>query len=125
MNYELLAAIATAFVTATSGTGILGLVLSHKQKAKDQQREDRDKARDREAEQARDWYQESREHYRTAKDEAAEARKECADCKEQLRHDRGVIYTLLEDLEDRVIPMLPDNARKAVRAVIHKAREAL
>lgn len=142
MNHELLAAMLTALISATSGTGILGLVLSKKQSDKDREREDREKARDKEiteaekardkeADQARDWYQESRSHYKTAKDEAAEARKECADCKKQLRHDRGVIYTLLEDLEDQIIPMLglagtdPVQIRQAMRAVIHKAREAL
>jgi hypothetical protein len=100
------------------------LVLSRKQK----EREDR---QNKQAEVSQTWYSESRHHYEVAKEEAAEAKKECASCMKELRATRQVIYRLLEDLEEQILPMmmLPEGdvtaIRVAMRATIKTARETL
>lgn len=124
MNHELLATIITALFTSGGGVGILQWWLSKKQK-------DKDAHRDQQARNAETWYEQSKNHYQLAKDEALEAKRECADCVKQLRVTRLAVYTLLEDLEDQIIPALglPDAdltaTRKLMREAVHKAREAL
>lgn len=77
------------------------------------------------------WYEQSHTNYATAKKEVQEAKQECADCRKQLMATRLIIYTLMESLEDQIIPAigLPgtdmSETRKAMREAIHKAREAL
>lgn len=124
MNHEFALTIITSLITGPGLWGIFQLVLSRKQKAAEDRRE-------KQAEDSQTWYRESRNHYEVAKEEAAEAKRECADCMKELRATRQVIYRLLEDLEDQVLPMLmlPDfdntDIRIAMRATIKTAREAL
>lgn len=118
MNHEFLTTLIVSLVTGPGGWGLLQLWLSKKQKDKDAHRAKQD-------EDSKNWYRESREHYKTAKEQAEEARKECGACKEELRIVRNVFYLLLEELEDRIIPMLEDPARKATRDAVHNARSAL
>jgi hypothetical protein len=124
MTHEFVLAIATALITGPGGWGILQFVLSRKQKKVEARR-------NQQAEDSQTWYRESRHHYEVAKGEAAEAKQECSDCMKELRITRQVIYRLLEDLEDQIIPMLmlpegnPVDTRVAMRATIKTARESL
>lgn len=135
MNHEFAAAIIVAIITGPGGWGTLQFILSRKQKERDRKKdEDTQKVEDRRTKQAEDsqtWYRESRHHYDVAKGEAAEAKKECASCLTELRAVRHVIYQLLEDLEDKILPMFleadvdPTDIRLAMRGTIKTAREAL
>jgi acetyl-CoA carboxylase carboxyltransferase component len=124
MNHEFALTIVTSLITGPGVWGIFQIVLSRKQK----EREDR---HNKLAEDSQTWYRESRHHYEVAKEEAAEAKQECADCIKELRATRQVIYRLLEDLEDQILPMLmmPElnsaDIRVAMRVTIKTAREAL
>jgi hypothetical protein len=131
MNHELVAAILTALLSSGGAVTLLGLVLSRRDKVKQEAADKENLKRDKQAEDSRNWYQESREHYKTAKEQAEEARRECSTCKEELRVTRNVIYLLLEELEDQILRMLmaPDadltEVHKAIRVAVHKARDAL
>jgi uncharacterized protein HemX len=135
MNHEFVAAIFVALITGPGGWGTLQFFLSRKQKEIEARRvkeaRDADQRRNKQAEDSQTWYRESRHHYEIAKEEAAEAKKECAVCRKELHDTRQVIYKLLEDLEDQILPMLmiPDldstGVRVAMRATIKTAREAL
>jgi acetyl-CoA carboxylase carboxyltransferase component len=124
MTHEFLAAIVTSLVSSTGGWGILQFFLARKQ-------DKREKVRDKQAEDSQTWYRQSKHHYETAVSETVQAKQECADCRKELRDTRNVIYALLEDLEDQIIPMLglPGAdlvaTRRAMREAVHKAREAL
>jgi hypothetical protein len=124
VTHEFLAAIVTSLVSSTGGWGILQLILSRRQN-------EREVRRDKQAADSQTWYRQSKHHYEVAKEEAAQAKLECAECRKALRETRNAVYMLLEDLEDQIIPMLglpggdPLETRKAMRAAVHKAREAL
>jgi hypothetical protein len=128
-----------ALITALGSTGMWGVVslwLASRQK-KEQDKKDAaaKKVEDRRARQAEDsqtWYRESRNHYDVAKKEAADARAESKECRKELEHTRRVVYLLLEELEDQIIPLLsapeaidPVEVRSATRAAIKTARESL
>lgn len=135
MNHEFALAIITAVLSSTGGVGLLQWVLTSKAKKAQDERDRKEKEaeqrRDKQAETSQTWYRESRNHYEIAKEEAAEAKKECSDCMKELRATRQVIYRLLEEFEDKVIPMLdlPEvtapEIRVTMRATIKSAREAL
>lgn len=135
MNHEFVLAIVTSLITGPGGWGILQFVLSRRQKGvearKAKEAQETDARRDKQAEDSQTWYRQSRHHYEVAKDEAAEAKKECSECMKELRATRNVIYRLLEDLEEQILPMLmlldgsPTEIRMAMRATIKTAREAL
>lgn len=124
MNHEFALTVVTSLITGPGLWGIFQLFLSRRQKETEERRE-------KQAEDSQTWYRESRHHYEVAKDEASEAKKECADCMMELRATRKVIYRLLEDLEDQVLPMLmvpesdPKDIRMAMREVVKTARETL
>lgn len=124
MNHEFTLAILTALITGPGGWGVLQFFLSRKQKVIEERR-------NKQAEDSQTWYRESRNHYEIAKDEASAAKRECSDCMKELRNTRQVIYRLLEEFEDQVIPMLmlpdvdPTDIRVTMRATIKAAREAL
>jgi hypothetical protein len=124
VSHELLLPIIVALITGPGGWGALQLWLNNKQK-KDQA------TKDREHEDSRTWYRESRHHYDIANEEASKARAECNECRHELEKTRSVVYMLLEDFEDQILPMftLPDTdpveVRKASRAIIKRARDTL
>jgi hypothetical protein len=146
MNHEFALAIITA-AGSTGGWGIVSLWLASRQKKSQDERDAKAKEaqdkrdaeakanEDRRAKQAEDsqtWYRESRHHYDVANQETAAAREECKECRRELEHTRRVIYTMFEELEDQIIPMLsepgeinPAQIRAASREVIKKARESL
>jgi hypothetical protein len=101
------------------------------QREKDSREQEEARVRAQEAETNRLWFSESRKNYETIKREASEAKRECAKCIDELRSTREVMYRLLEDLEDQIIPMLmfdnaePKDVRVAMRAAVRRAREAL
>jgi hypothetical protein len=107
--------------------------LKEQREQRDRETRDQEEARVRaeEAETSRLWFSESRRNYETIKREASEAKRECAKCIDELRSTRDVMYRLLEDLEDQIIPMLmfddaaPKEVRVAMRAAVRRAREAL
>lgn len=131
MTHELLVTLITALLSSGGGVGAIGLWLSKKQKDRDDIQARRDQERDRQVEDSRVWFEQSKSHYQLAKDEVIEARQQCADCLNQLRVTRRAVYTLLENLEDQIIPALglPDAdltaTRRLMREAVHKAREAL
>jgi hypothetical protein len=133
MNHEFVSAIIVAVLTSSGLWSVLQLWLSHKQKQvqdeKDAEAKETESRRAKEARDSQTWYRESRNHYDVAKREAAEARAEAKECRKEVELTRQVVYLLLEELEDQVIPMLssPDavEARAATRAVIKTARESL
>lgn len=135
MNHEFTLTIVASLITGPGGWGILQFILSRKQKEHEARRskeaQDADTRRNKQAADSQTWYRESRHHYEVAKDEAAEAKRECSDCMKELRITRQVIYRLLEEFEDQIIPMLmvpnvdPTDIRITMRATIKSAREAL
>jgi hypothetical protein len=142
MNNQLLVAMLVALITGPGGWGTLQFILSRKQKERDRLRDDQakkaDDRRSSQAEESQTWYRESRHHYELAVKETSQAKKECAECRDELRaskydnhHTRLVVFTLLETLEDQIIPALGlpnadvNETRKAMRVAIHSAREAL
>lgn len=136
MNHEFVSAIVVAVLTSSGLWGVLQLWLTHKQKEvqdkKDTEAKKAEERRARQAEDSQTWYRESRNHYDVAKREAAEAREESKECRKDLEHTRRVVYLLLEELEDQIIPLLstpeaidPIEVRAATRAAIKSARESL
>jgi hypothetical protein len=120
MNHEFVTTLLVAVVTSLGGW--FALYQGHKQKKTDEERS-------RKVQDSETWYRESRHNYEIAKKEAEQARQECSECTQELRKTRNAVYTLLEDLEDQVWPMLmlsgDPEVRSAMRATIRKAREAL
>jgi hypothetical protein len=135
MNHQFVGTVILALITGPGGWGLLQLWLSHKQKQrdveKDRQDQDAKAKRDKQIEDSQTWYRESKYNYKVAKDEATAAKKECAVCMKELQVTRQVIYRMLEDLEDQIIPMLmlpdtsPAEIRVAMRATIKTARDGL
>ena len=136
MSHEFVSAIIVAVLTSSGLWGVLQLFLTHKQKEvqdeKDAEAKRTEARRARQAEDSQTWYRESRNHYDVAKREAAEAREESKECRKELEHTRRVVYLLLEELEDQIIPLLsspeavdPIEVRSATRAAIKSARESL
>lgn len=135
MNAQFLNTILTALLSSTGGWGILQFILARRQKrAQDEKDADattRENRRVKQVEDSQNWYRQSRHHYDLAKREAAESRSECNECRKELEHTRHVIYRLLEELEDQIIPMITTPSadlaatRIAARAAIKQARESL
>jgi hypothetical protein len=136
MNHEFVSAIIVAVLTSSGLWGVLQVWLTHKQKqAQDEKDATAKETESRRAKEARDsqtWYRESRNHYDVAKREAAEAREEAKACRKEVEHTRQIVYLLLEELEDQIIPLLstpdavdPIEIRSATRAAIKTARESL
>lgn len=142
MNHEFVLAILASVLSSTGGWGVLQYVLGNKQKKKqadkDAKAEELERRRDQQAQDSQVWYRESRNHYDLAKEEAVEAkeeasvaRAECNKCRQELEKTRGVVYMLLEDFEDQIIPMftIPDTdpveVRRATRSIIKRARDQL
>lgn len=124
MNHELLTVLITSLLSSTGGVGLLQWFLARRQK-------ERDDHRARQTATSENWYNQSRAHYDIARAETEEAKRQCADCLTQLRGTRMAVYTLLETLEDQIIPVLGlpgtdiAETRKAMRSAVHAAREAL
>lgn len=135
MSHELLLAILASVFSSTGGMGLWQFILASRQKKaqaeKDAQEQARERRRTAQAETSEVWYRESRNHYDLAKREASEARSECNECRRELEKTRSVMYMLLEDFEDQIIPMftIPDTdpvqVRAATRAIIKRARDTL
>jgi predicted Holliday junction resolvase-like endonuclease len=128
----------TIGIALASNAGMYALIQSvmrfverRRERREEAGKQEEARVRAQEAETNRLWFSESRENYATVKREAAQAKNDCAKCIDELRSTREVIYRLLEDLEDQIIPMLmfdnaePKDVRVAMRAAVRRARDAL
>lgn len=135
MSHELVTTLIVALITGPGGWGILQLWLNNKQKRLQEERDAKaaelERSRARQAQDSEVWYRESRHNYELAKKQALEARQECDECRRELKQTRTVVYTMLEEFEDQIFPMLSlpnvDHMQTgaAMRSIIRKARESL